>query len=262
MKLTRPLLAAIVAVLSLTTIVAVAQAAKRRAAADLLPDLVQEPPAGLDLRIVNGPQGEIYRLGFSSAVHNAGAGPLEIHAARASTATPAMSAEQLVHREDGTVRRRPRIGVVQYTRSPTHSHWHYLRFERYEIRSLDGQVLVADQKSGFCVGDRYDASGPARWRGEPKGRPWSRECGKGHPEFKKVTEGMSVGWGDNYEAHLEGQYLDLNGLPAGQYLLVHRANADRRILEERYDNNEACVKLNLEWPDGPASWPNLQEQPC
>jgi hypothetical protein len=264
MKLTRPVLAALVALMSLATIVAVAQAGKRKPH-DLLPDLVQEPPSSFDFRVIPSPEGDIFRLGFRSSVHNSGAGQLEVHAHRSSTKNPAMSADQIIHREDGTTRTNDRVGVVQYTRSPTHSHWHYLRFERYEIRSLDGKTLVTDHKSGFCVGDRYDASGPSsRWSGEPRAKygDWWRECGKGHPEFLKVTEGMSVGWGDDYWPHLEGQFLDLNGLPEGEYLVVHRVNVDRKIEEERYDNNEACARLTIAWPNGPTARPAWDHHPC
>ena len=262
MTLTRPLLAAIVAAVSLATVAAIAQAGAKRAPRTLLPDLVQEAPSGLDLRIVPTPEGDRFRLGFRSAVHNAGNGPLVLHSRRPSQSAPAMSATQVMDREDGTKRRRLRVGVVQFARLPDHSHWHLLRFERYEIRTLDGRTVVTDQKSGFCVGDRYDAAPARRWRREPKAPPWTRECGKGRPDLLGVTEGMSVGYGDNYEAHLEGQHLDLNGLPAGEYLLVHRVNADRRIAEERYDNNEACVRLSLAWPDGPDAWPDLRDAPC
>ena len=258
--LTRPLIAIVVAVLSAVTIVTVAQAGKRPPR-ELLPDLVQEKPRDLDLRIVESPLGQIFRLGFPSSVHNAGSGPLLFESRRKSIKTPAMSAEQLIVREDGRIRRRPRVGVVQYTRSPTHDHWHFLRFERYELRTLDDRVVAADQKSGFCIGDRYDAQKGKRWAGAPKVPPYTGECGRGQPNLKSVVEGMSVGYGDLYESHLEGQFLDLNGIPAGEYKLVHRVNTDRRILEKRYDNNSACLRVSLAWPDGPTVWPDLRELP-
>ena len=60
-------------------------------------------------------------------------------------------------------------------------------------------------------------------------------------------EGISVGYGDDYAANLEGQYLRLTGLAPGRYVLVHRVNADRRLRELRYGNNAASLLLGLRW---------------
>jgi hypothetical protein len=62
-----------------------------------------------------------------------------------------------------------------------------------------------------------------------------------------VREGISVGYGDDCRATLEGQWLPLNGLRAGRYLLIHRANAARRLRELSYDNNAASLLLRLRW---------------
>ena len=66
---------------------------------------------------------------------------------------------------------------------------------------------------------------------------------------KANQEGISVGYGDDYKANLEGQYLPLRGLPAGRYTLVHTVNADRRLRERRFDNNAASLLLELRWQD-------------
>ena len=65
-----------------------------------------------------------------------------------------------------------------------------------------------------------------------------------------MREGISVGYGDDYAANLEGQYLRLSGLLAGRYLLVHRVNGDRRLLESSYANNAASLLLRLRWRRG------------
>ena len=79
---------------------------------------------------------------------------------------------------------------------------------------------------------------------------YTERCGLGQPARLWVTQGISVGFGDAYAANLEGQYLRLNGLPAGRYVLVHRVNADGRLREERRDNNAASVLLALRWRSG------------
>jgi hypothetical protein len=65
-----------------------------------------------------------------------------------------------------------------------------------------------------------------------------------------MREGISVGWGDDYKAFLEGQDLPLDGVPAGQYLLVHRVNADGHLRESSYANNAASVLFALAWRSG------------
>jgi hypothetical protein len=65
-----------------------------------------------------------------------------------------------------------------------------------------------------------------------------------------MREGISVGWGDDYAAFLEGQDLPIGGLPNGRYLLVHRVNADRHLAELSYANNAASVLIDLRWRGG------------
>lgn len=235
----------VVVALAGASVVAVAGAQQGGSKALLLPDLVQETPRDLSVRVVDGEA----RLGFSSAVANAGAGPLTVVGAR-RRGQREMGVTQVVQREDGTSLRRPQVGTFRYARLPDHSHWHYLRFDRYSLRAAGGTTSVAtDRKSGFCLGDRYNAALRVL-PGEPSAPPYTSRCGLRRPGLLKVTEGISVGYGDNYDAYLEGQHLVLDGLPAGRYELVHEANADRRLLEERYANNTACAAFDLAWDEG------------
>jgi hypothetical protein len=48
---------------------------------------------------------------------------------------------------------------------------------------------------------------------------------------------------------LEGQYIDVTGVPPGDYWLVHWVNSDKEICESNYANNAAAVKIAL-WPNG------------
>jgi hypothetical protein len=225
----------------------------------LLPDLVQEPPTAVQVRAA----GDRFRLGFGSAVTNRGAGPLIIEARRPSRRSAGMSATQLIRREDGRTLRRPGVGAVRYAREDGHQHWHLLRFDRYTLRhAASDAVVVADRKTGFCLGDRFDASVAEQLPGEPAQPPFTRNCGLRRPDLLRVSEGISVGYGDDYSAYLEGQYLDITGIPAGRYELVHHANADERLLEERYDNNAACVAVLLTWPRGMQAKPAIEQHPC
>jgi hypothetical protein len=157
-----------------------------------------------------------------------------------------MTADQLVYYYRGPKQLVRRVGHLRYVVSPDHRHWHLLGFERYELARPGGRALVRDRKTGFCLGDRYSVDGVQA--GAHK--VYTSRCGLGQPAVLGVTQGISVGFGDAYTANLEGQYLPLTGLRAGRYLLVHRVNADRRLHEQRYDNNAASVLLSLRWRQG------------
>lgn len=215
--------------------------------AELLPDLDQAVPSALS--IVRS--GDSYRITFLSAVDNVGEGPLIVEGTRPNRATPAMAARQVVRSTDGSSRRTALGKSLRYVEAETHAHWHLLGFERYELRSAaDGSLLQPDRKTGFCLGDRYDADDGERLLNEPERAVWTEECGRRQPGLLRVTEGISPGYGDDYVPKLEGQYIDVSPVPPGRYVLVHRVNPDGALRESDYDNNAASVLLLLRRPTG------------
>ncbi len=247
--LTAALCAAVVALAAVAS-------AGRQAQALLLPDLVQRSPSQINVR--KAVDGSV-RLGFASAVVNAGAGPLIIQGRRESRRDPDMTATQLIRRVDGRKLSRPGVGVVQYTDADTHEHWHLLRFDRYTLRRAGSdQTIVADRKTGFCLGDRFEATINRHLAGEPAQPPFTRNCGLDHPDFLRLTEGISVGFGDDYRAGFEGQFIDITGLPSGRYELVHRVNTDGRLAELDYANNASSVLFSLQWHDDPRRVPAVR----
>jgi hypothetical protein len=58
-------------------------------------------------------------------------------------------------------------------------------------------------------------------------------------------------------AHYHGQNVDVTGLQAGRYWLVHRANASGRLRERTFVNNAASVLLRLTWPGGRRALPRV-----
>ena len=59
-------------------------------------------------------------------------------------------------------------------------------------------------------------------------------------------QGISVGWVDQYHQSVEGQQLDLTGVPNGSdYYLVSTANYAGTFLEKDTTNNRAWVKFRL-----------------
>ena len=214
-------------------------------APELLPDLVQSPPRALEVYRAGG----AWRLAFLSAVENDGRGPILLVGRRPDQSAPAMAVEQLVRRSDGKTSTYPVDGEIRFVQSETHRHWHFLDFERYDILTADGKTVGRDQKTGFCLGDRYNASRGVELPGEPELPVWTQECGRGQPERLIVREGISPGFGDDYVPRLEGQSIDITGLPAGRYVLRHRVNVDRALRESDYRNNSAEMPFELTWSE-------------
>jgi len=213
---------------------------------ELLPDLKQLEPAAVAVTEADGQ----YRLIFLSAVENVGEAAIVIEGRRGSRAEAAMAVGQIVRLADGSTRSFPIQAELRYVLSETHEHWHLLDFERYELRrAADGGLVTRDRKTGFCLGDRYNAS-PSKLPNEPSRAVWTRECGRGGRGLLAIREGISPGYGDDYVPSLEGQYLELDGLPAGRYRLIHRVNPTRALREANYSNNSASALLELSWKRG------------
>ena len=221
---------------------------------DLLPNLDQAEPGDLRGRTEETPAGPRFFLGFESAAGNRGEGPLALVAARARTSEPRMGLAQEILRSDGRVRSVPLRAALRYVRSPTHAHWHLLGFMRYELRGDRG--TLRDRKTGFCLGDRYRL-GLELLRAERSAR-YVDECGKSRPDLEELRVGISVGWGDDYAPHLEGQEFDVSTLPEGRYVLVHRVNPGRLLVESDYGDNVSSLAFVLSWPDGRERPPRVE----
>jgi hypothetical protein len=116
--------------------------------------------------------------------------------------------------------------------------------------------VLRDRKTGFCLGDRYDTS--LVLPGKPASNVFTSRCGLRSPGRLGMREGISVGYGDDYDPTLEGQYVDVTGLAAGRYLLVHRVNETQALQESRYDNNASSLEIRLRWRDGRPSVEQLR----
>ena len=219
----------------------------------LLPDLDQRAPTGLR---VTGGAGR-YRLGFTSAVDNIGRGAIHIRGTRVGAART-MRGDQIVHERGGGAHVVPEIGRLAFEPHPPHHHWHFQPFERYELRrAADFAFVARDGKSGFCLLDRWGHA--RRHPGIVPGPPrYVGDCASGDAEARHVDEGTSIGYTDRYPAFFHGQDVDISGLAAGLYVLVHRANPEGRIRELRYSNNAASVLLRLSREGGPTAPPAVE----
>lgn len=85
--------------------------------------------------------------------------------------------------------------------SPCHGHYHIRDFSVYELLTLDGTLVVAGHKQGFCFEDSLKYDG---------GASNGYDC-----EFQGITSG----WGDLYYKQLGGQWIDITGVPEGDYIV-------------------------------------------
>jgi hypothetical protein len=144
------------------------------------------------------------------------------------------------------------LGVVGDLHFQTaHNHWHFEPFDHYELHRLDGTLVGSDVKQGFCLGDNRHAfgSGAAVYT-----EAANHYCEQGNTGAQRVTEGISVGWADFYEANLEGQDIPINptAVPAGDYILIHRVNENPDgspgpVHETTYSNNVGSLQIRIAW---------------
>jgi hypothetical protein len=219
-----------------------------------LPDLDQRPPLAVSIRWGDAPDHHPL-LVFASSVENVGWGPLIVEGQRPSRSVRTMRADQLVRLRGGGFRRIRGVGRLRFNVNPSHSHWHLQPFERYELRTLDGKLIVRDRKSGFCL--TSDHSSPLSTRG-PRARPLKgSDCARNKPGARSLLEGIAVGWGDIYIPAKEGQSIDLSGYTPGDYDLVHRVNVGRALRESNYANDDSSVRIRLLPPPAPGGLPGV-----
>jgi hypothetical protein len=225
---------------------------------ELLPDLDQRPPADLSVRTQLRRGRPHFLLGFDSATDNIGLGPVVITAHRSSRRSITMHGAQVVRLAGGGRKTYPAVGLLRYVRSSSHSHWHVTGFQRYELRrASDYVLLVRDRKSGFCLADHW-AHAPGHFANEPHGPVFKGNCEQGRPQALAVHQGTSVGYTDRYPSHFHGQNLDVTGVPAGTYDLIHRANRSLLFREHRYENNAASLRIRITWPRGRSRPPSVR----
>jgi hypothetical protein len=117
-----------------------------------------------------------------------------------------------------------------------HMHYHYHEYADYRLLDPSGNLVVAGKKQGFAIIDMgpIDPSVP----GTPT-----------EPRFDSAFQGIQRGWYDEYSSGIPCQWIDITGVPAGDYTLEVEVNPERKIAESNYQNNVAVVPVTI--PDTP-----------
>jgi hypothetical protein len=194
-------------------------------------------------------------LRFDSIIENLGEGPLEVHGKRACADCSRMTTKQWIKRSDGTWRVRKTDALQRYTNADFHHHWHVMGMERYEVFPMDapfpnGEVI--GHKYGFCFFDGMSAPDPSA---SPVGPYHYSFYGCGTTSSQSTLVGLTVGRGDIYPYNYPGQFIDIQDVPAGDYLVCLTADKARDFDETREGNNQSWAKITLTEPaEGETTW--------
>lgn len=226
------LIARIVAVAAL--LVLAAGAALAQTPTDLPPNLKALPASNFSL--VADTAGNL-QLRFATTSWNAGAGPLQLEAGAVDTGSGKQQVYQRIWLSDGSTYLHL-AGWFEW--HPTHNHFHFDDYANYSLQPVNapGGSLRTGQKTTFCVMDTSKINGSLP--GAPVNAVYST-CGS-------QTQGMSIGWGDTYGAHLDGQSIDFTDNADGIYQLVIDVDPKNLLVEGGKADNRSCVLLDIRKP--------------
>jgi hypothetical protein len=181
-------------------------------------------------------------LRFNTVVVNVGAGPFQVFGHSRQSNGELLVDQQIRDGANWTTDPTP---YRMYFAGDGHLHWHVRDLETYELRNATAPNAVplrTGAKHGFCFYDntRYRLS----LTGAPQNPVYTR-CGFTAADTTAIF-GLSVGWGDTYTASLPDQYIDISGLPYGEYLLTATADAQNWFMESNNANNSTTVRIRID----------------
>jgi hypothetical protein len=196
------------------------------------------------------------RLRFTTIILNIGRGPLQLHG-HDPQPDRQMLVDQQILNTDGSWTTRP-TAYRMYFAGDGHHHWHLRDVESYELRSRETGTRTGE-KHGFCFRDDFDYD--LTLPGAPSLATHAHgSCG--HALDTAVTTGISVGWGDRYGWDLPDQYIDITGLPPGEYILTATADALGFLRELCETNNTTTARLLITADSVKVLDHGLDSQPC
>jgi hypothetical protein len=112
-------------------------------------------------------------------------------------------------------------------------YYHLPDFCLFELLDHKGKTLVAGRKQAFCLEDYRQV--------DPHAPP---------PKYNCLNQGIQVGWSDIYEHTLLCQWLDITGIPPGNYNLRVSINGNPgqspKFTETNYHNNSATATVTID----------------
>lgn len=116
-----------------------------------------------------------------------------------------------------------------------HAHYHFESFAQYTLLDTNlnpvvlGTNVVVGRKVGFCIEDvaRWLPSAPSTLK------------------YTCANNGIQAGWADVYTQDLDCQFIDITGVPSGEYYLQLSVNPDGLLAEADLQNNTTLVQVNI-----------------
>ncbi len=201
------------------------------------PDLAALPAWGMSLSKTGR------YLNFSATVWNAGDSPLVVDGFR-EKGKAVMDSYQYFYDSDGNQVGYVPAGHMIWDPRPTHHHWHFEDFARYQLVDANKHDVQLSHKEAFCLAatDAIDFTVPgALWH--PYNTDLSTACGD--YSALAVSEVLPSGSGDTYEQFRAGQSFDLKGLPNGIYYIKIQANPDHVLTEQSLANNTSYREIRI-----------------
>ncbi|MCE9571672.1 MAG: hypothetical protein K8W52_00810 [Deltaproteobacteria bacterium] len=120
------------------------------------------------------------------------------------------------------------VSTDVYVWSECHHHHHVTGYADYQLLGPGG-VVASGHKQAFCLEDIERLSATAA----------------DNPRFTCDSQGIQAGWADVYNGGLPCQWIDVTGVPPGQYTLKIAVNPSQQIVESNYDNDTLLIDVVL-----------------
>lgn len=220
---------------AIVSLLAVASGAAAQSAQTMPPNLKPLPASNFSL--VAG-TGGTSTLRFATTSWNNGAGPLRLEAGAVDTGNGKQRVDQRIYNNDGSSALHFAGWFAWHN---GHNHFHFDGYANYTLQPVNapGGSVRTGSKTTFCVMDttKIDTSLP----GAPTSAGYS-SCGN-------VIQGMSVGWGDTYGAHLAGQEIDFSDNADGIYQLTIEIDPNKVLVESDENDNVSCALVSIAKPN-------------
>lgn len=174
-------------------------------------------------------EGDLLR--FTTALGNMGQGNLEVFGGQV---LPNGNQEvwQRVFHDDGSFEDHL---AGEFTYHAGHGHIHFDGYAIYNLREITpeggvGDILATGGKVSFCLIDiaQYDSNaGPSQYH----------SCG--------TTQGITAGWSDVYSRGLSNQWINITGIPDGNYWLEVIVDPENQLLESDESNNTTIIEVEI-----------------
>jgi hypothetical protein len=210
---------------------------------DLLPDMRMAPLYSFSIETTASGRKHLH---FGTIGWNVGDGPIELRGRKVDPSDDYMQMRQRIYRSDGSYRDRTTSTVAIYDIGDHHHHWHIRQFMLVQLYKPGdpNQDVYGLRKIGYCLLDaRHMPSPPPNSPASPV-YPLSA-CG--HQTSKKITIGLSVGYGDDYPPNFAHQWVDITDIPFGIYRICTTVDPLGEYTEKDETNNQRWtdVKINL-----------------